>query len=302
MRRVLRFLDVDDTVAIDPVQANPAMRVRSQRLHEAVQAVSIGHGPVSEAVKASVKAVTSRRLRRVALHGVRRRVVFAEPPPPDERLMAELRRRLQPEVEAAQRVPGPRPGERSGATTVSERGRTPDFFIVGHPKSGTTALYEMLRAHPQIFMPELKEPVFFAQELPREAHRYRAPATLEEYLALFVPATPRAARRRGLGVIPVVAHGGGAGSPSCARRADRRDPARAGELPALAAPAVPAVALRDRAGSAHGARAGVRSARRVGGYRAGRAGRRCCCTPSTCATSSSCAATTRCSVPSGCWC
>ena len=74
---------------------------------------------------------------------------------------------------------------------MSEQARPPDFFIVGHPKSGTTALYEMLRAHPQIYMPELKEPVFFAGELPREAHRYRAPATLEEYLALFAPATPQ---------------------------------------------------------------------------------------------------------------
>jgi hypothetical protein len=66
----------------------------------------------------------------------------------------------------------------------------PDFFIVGHSKSGTTALYEMLRSHPQIFMPDLKEPVFFAAELPREAHRYRAPETLEQYLDLFAPAAP----------------------------------------------------------------------------------------------------------------
>jgi hypothetical protein len=66
--------------------------------------------------------------------------------------------------------------------------RIPDFFIVGHSKSGTTALYEMLRAHPQIFMPELKEPVYFAAELPRTAHRYRAPETLQEYLDLFAPA------------------------------------------------------------------------------------------------------------------
>ena len=70
------------------------------------------------------------------------------------------------------------------------RGRLPDFFLVGHSKSGTTALYEMLRSHPQIFMPDLKEPVFFASELPRQAHRYSAPATLEEYLALFAPAEP----------------------------------------------------------------------------------------------------------------
>jgi hypothetical protein len=70
------------------------------------------------------------------------------------------------------------------------RGRVPDFFIVGHSKSGTTALYEMLRAHPQIFMPELKEPVYFAAELPRQAHRYVAPETLDEYLALFADAAP----------------------------------------------------------------------------------------------------------------
>jgi hypothetical protein len=68
--------------------------------------------------------------------------------------------------------------------------RAPDFYIVGQPKSGTTALYEALRSHPQIFMPELKEPVYFATELPRQAHRYTAPATLDEYLALFAPALP----------------------------------------------------------------------------------------------------------------
>jgi hypothetical protein len=76
-------------------------------------------------------------------------------------------------------------------TSSAERnGRPPDFFVVGHSKSGTTALYEMLRRHPQIFMPEMKEPIFFAPELPRQAHRYRAPETLEDYLALFAPAAP----------------------------------------------------------------------------------------------------------------
>ena len=68
--------------------------------------------------------------------------------------------------------------------------RPPDFYVVGHSKSGTTALYEMLRRHPRVFMPEMKEPIFFAPELPREAHRYRPPATLEEYLALFAAAEP----------------------------------------------------------------------------------------------------------------
>ncbi len=68
--------------------------------------------------------------------------------------------------------------------------RVPDFFVVGHPKCGTTALYEMLRRHPQIYMPELKEPIFFASELPPRAHRYHAPATLQEYLSLFDDAPP----------------------------------------------------------------------------------------------------------------
>jgi len=68
--------------------------------------------------------------------------------------------------------------------------RLPEFFIVGHPKSGTTALWEALRAHPGIFMPAMKEPVFFATELPRRAHRYLAPATLDQYLSLFDGAAP----------------------------------------------------------------------------------------------------------------
>jgi hypothetical protein len=71
--------------------------------------------------------------------------------------------------------------------------RTPDFFIVGHHKSGTTALYEMLRRHPQIYMPDLKEPRFLASELasPRQTVRKTPhPQTLEEYLALFDAAGP----------------------------------------------------------------------------------------------------------------
>ena len=37
----------------------------------------------------------------------------------------------------------------------------PNFYIVGAEKCGTTALYSYLRQHPQIFMPEVKEPAFF---------------------------------------------------------------------------------------------------------------------------------------------
>jgi hypothetical protein len=66
-------------------------------------------------------------------------------------------------------------------------GEAPDFYIVGHPKCGTTALYEMLRSHPQIYMPELKETRFFARELhPRSPPSL--PRSLDAYLALFAAA------------------------------------------------------------------------------------------------------------------
>ncbi len=39
--------------------------------------------------------------------------------------------------------------------------RPPDFFIVGAPKSGTTALYHILGQHPALFLPTKKEPLYF---------------------------------------------------------------------------------------------------------------------------------------------
>jgi hypothetical protein len=39
----------------------------------------------------------------------------------------------------------------------------PNFFIVGAAKAGTTALYEYLKQHPQVYMPPLKEPQYFSQ-------------------------------------------------------------------------------------------------------------------------------------------
>src|SRR5450759_7974 len=83
-------------------------------------------------------------------------------------------------------------GTGSGLAAPAAHRRIPDFFIVGNPKSGTTALYEMLRRHPQIYMPDGKEPWFFAPEL-----HMRAPPrpegiaqTLDEYMSLFDAAQP----------------------------------------------------------------------------------------------------------------
>jgi hypothetical protein len=80
------------------------------------------------------------------------------------------------------------------AATGLAAGRVPDFFIIGHEKCGTTALFKMLRRHPQIFMPEHKEPRFFSSDLraaaPEKNRGKTHPRTLEDYLALFAPATP----------------------------------------------------------------------------------------------------------------
>jgi Sulfotransferase family len=74
------------------------------------------------------------------------------------------------------------------------QGRIPDFFIVGHHKSGTTALYEMLSRHPQIYMSAIKEPRFLASDMRARfpPPRGRAlPQTLEQYRLLFADASPQ---------------------------------------------------------------------------------------------------------------
>jgi Sulfotransferase family len=78
-------------------------------------------------------------------------------------------------------------------TTTRAGKRVPDFFIIGHEQSGTTALYGMLKAHPQIYMPDLKEPRFFMRDTgsraPQGARGIR-PRTLDDYLSLFAAAGP----------------------------------------------------------------------------------------------------------------
>lgn len=43
----------------------------------------------------------------------------------------------------------------------------PDFFIIGAPKCGTTALSEYLRQHPEIGFSNPKEPIYFCTDFPR---------------------------------------------------------------------------------------------------------------------------------------
>jgi hypothetical protein len=59
----------------------------------------------------------------------------------------------------------------------------PNFIIIGAGKAGTTALYQYLRSHPQIFLPEVKEPDFFTDK--GNWHR-----GVEWYEQLFATARP----------------------------------------------------------------------------------------------------------------
>jgi hypothetical protein len=100
VRRVLRFLDVEDSSQIEIMDANPTVRARSRVLNELVHAVGVGRGPISHAVKETIKALTPAGPRRNALYAVQRRVVFGEPRAPDEQLMEDLKRRFKSEVSA----------------------------------------------------------------------------------------------------------------------------------------------------------------------------------------------------------
>src|SRR6267378_1840665 len=60
-------------------------------------------------------------------------------------------------------------------------GQRPDFFIVGAPRSGTTAMFHYLSTHPEIWMSDRKEMHFFGSDLNFGPQLYRR--DLKAYLA-----------------------------------------------------------------------------------------------------------------------
>lgn len=68
-------------------------------------------------------------------------------------------------------------------------GRKPDFFIIGAPKAGTTSLYTYLAEHPRIFMPSMKEPFYFCDDMPLYREKATLVPNMTTYLELFAPAT-----------------------------------------------------------------------------------------------------------------
>ncbi len=198
---------------------------------------------------------------------------------------------------------------RAGSAAAAP-GRMPDFFIVGHPKSGTTALYHMLKRHPQIYMSRVKEPYYFAcdnpqPELPGE-RRWRSldqtgiyEKTLEDYLALFADAGPdQLAGEASTHYLwwPTSARRIHAAQPQARIIALLREPAdflRSLHLQFVQNRHETVKDLRTALALEDARREGRRS-------RHAQCGRVACCTPSACATWSSCAATTSCSDASGC--
>lgn len=64
--------------------------------------------------------------------------------------------------------------------------RGPTFIIAGAPKCGTTAIYEYLQTHPQVFLTDPKEPHFYADDL----LTHREIRTRDDYERLFETTTP----------------------------------------------------------------------------------------------------------------
>jgi hypothetical protein len=78
-----------------------------------------------------------------------------------------------------------RPPLQRGSVASEGEHRLPTFLLIGAMKTGTTSLYQYLRTHPQVFMPDLKEVMFFDP-------RHRWDRGLEWYARQFAPAGPDA--------------------------------------------------------------------------------------------------------------
>jgi Sulfotransferase family len=99
IRRLLRFLELDDAAPIDLIEWNPSVRIRYPRAYALVRSLYLGSGPATRTAKAGIKALTPRRTRR-RLIAAQLRAQRGAPRPPDEQLMRELRRRFKGEVVA----------------------------------------------------------------------------------------------------------------------------------------------------------------------------------------------------------
>lgn len=63
--------------------------------------------------------------------------------------------------------------------------KSPNLFVVGAPRCGTTSLFAALKQHPEVYASVLKEPHFHAPDLPAQPHTVSDP---DDYARLFAAA------------------------------------------------------------------------------------------------------------------
>jgi len=68
------------------------------------------------------------------------------------------------------------------------RPRWPNFYVVGAVKAGTTSIWAHLKRHPQVFLPRMKEPHYFADSLspaPKKVSDLHCPGDVKRYQTLY---------------------------------------------------------------------------------------------------------------------
>src|SRR4029077_2435990 len=75
LRRVLRFLEVDEDAPVEVPESNrTSRRVRDARINDVARSLNMGRGLVFGSVNRAIKAVTSKRVRRAVLRRVYKRI------------------------------------------------------------------------------------------------------------------------------------------------------------------------------------------------------------------------------------
>jgi Sulfotransferase family len=102
LRRLLRFLDVDDTIPVPAAETKPLKAVRVQPLRRVADLARMArYDPAAAGTFGrTVHRLTPAPLRSEAFRARWRSLVFKPPDPPDEAFMRELRARFKPEVVA----------------------------------------------------------------------------------------------------------------------------------------------------------------------------------------------------------
>ena len=102
VRQVLRFLDVDDTLPVPPVELDTLRTPRYVWLDQAMRMSAMARRTTPGAKLANgLTTVMPPPLRNSSTRAeLARRIRYTDTPPPDQQLMLELRRRFKPEVEA----------------------------------------------------------------------------------------------------------------------------------------------------------------------------------------------------------